>query len=975
MKSLRLLICVVACLAVVAPALAQVPTGTLSGRVNDGTAPLPGVTVTVTSPNLQGARTAVTTVNGDYIFRFLPPGEYMVRFELSGFQTVEASMRIAAAQTHQLDAEMPMARLAEEITVTGSYETISSSSTASTTYDKEMIEQLPIGRDITAAVFLAPGVHNTGPSGNITISGGQSYENLWLVNGVVINENVRGQATGLFIEDAIQETTTTVSGVSAEYGRFAGGVVNMLTKSGGNQFSGSLRASLANDKWTSRTPLTVTRADELNKTYEATLGGFIVKDRLWFFLAGRDVETTAADQTRYTLIPFETGIEETRYEAKLTFAATAAHRLVGSYLERDRSWTNYWGAFAPLDMTQIYDRSIPEEFLALNYTGVISDKFFLEGQYSERKLTFVGSGSRFTGIYDGTVLRDWFGRGAGNAPWFCAVCPGAEEKRDNENFLAKAGYFLSSETWGTHDLVVGYDHFTDMIESNNWQTGSGYNIFFDNFVVDGQNWYPIITAPNTNNRIYWWPINDISQGTDVATSAIYLNDRWRLNNNWSFNLGLRYDKNDGTNSLGQVISKDSRVSPRFGVTYDPTGDGKWIFNASYSHYVQAIAGTGNTGNQSPAGNPSILGWLYFGPAINTGGAPYLTPRQVVEQMMDWFFSYYGGDPVNGPVASPNAQATFTGFNRKILGDLKSPMAEEIAVGFVRRLGTRGMFRFDYTKRDFKDGYEYVVTPETGTIDVIAFGRNWGRQDLGYVENSDYLERKYDGINLQAAYRLDKFDIGGNFTWSNARGNWDGETAGSGPISSSNNPRFYGEFYDVAWSNPRGRLGIDQRHKARAWVIWNFLNTRYHRASVSLLQNYFSGTFYSATGSVNRAWTGVANPGYLTPPASVTYYFSGRGAYQTDDVTRTDVSLNYSFLLPALGTNLEFFVQPRMTNVFNEKAVTAVNTTVSVIGQFNPFTETPVEGVHWRKGPDFGKPTATTSYQQPRTYGVSLGVRF
>ena len=77
--------------------------------------------------------------------------------------------------------------------------------------------------------------------GNITISGAPTYENLFLVNGVVVNENIRGQALDLFIEDSVQETTTAAAGVSAEYGRFSGGVVNVLTKSGGNDFTGSLR--------------------------------------------------------------------------------------------------------------------------------------------------------------------------------------------------------------------------------------------------------------------------------------------------------------------------------------------------------------------------------------------------------------------------------------------------------------------------------------------------------------------------------------------------------------------------------------------------------------------------------------------------------------------------------------------------------------------------------------------------------------
>lgn len=122
-KRVLITLCVVA---LALPALAQNPTGTLTGRVSDdkGEA-LPGVAVTVSSPALQGTRTAVTSINGDYIFRFLPPGDYTIKFELQGFSTLETTKKISAAQTATVNAEMPLAQVAEEVTVTGSYETIS----------------------------------------------------------------------------------------------------------------------------------------------------------------------------------------------------------------------------------------------------------------------------------------------------------------------------------------------------------------------------------------------------------------------------------------------------------------------------------------------------------------------------------------------------------------------------------------------------------------------------------------------------------------------------------------------------------------------------------------------------------------------------------------------------------------------------------------------------------------------------------
>ena len=76
--------------------------------------------------------------------------------------------------------------------------------------------------------------------------------------------------------------------------------------------------------------------------------------------------------------------------------------------------------------------------------------------------------------------------------------------------------------------------------------------------------------------------------TDFKTNSFYVNDRWQLNDKWSFNLGVRYDENDGRDAGGNLVTDDSKVSPRLAVSYDLKGDGDWVFNASYGTYVSAI---------------------------------------------------------------------------------------------------------------------------------------------------------------------------------------------------------------------------------------------------------------------------------------------------------------------------------------------------------------------------------------------------
>ncbi len=978
------------------PVAAQNPTATLTGHVTDGKGPLPGVTVTVTAPTLQGTRTATTTEDGDYIFKFLPPGEYKVTFELQGFETVDTSVRLSAAQSQRLDATMPQAKVAEAVTVTGSQETISAGATDSTTYTHDLVNQLPIPRDMESSVLLSPGVNANGPGNAITISGAQSYESLFLVNGVVVNENLRGQPLDLFIEDAIQETTTTTSGISAEYGRFAGGVVNTLTKSGGNEFHGSLRVNFDNDKWTAKSPLTVSRVDKINETYEGTLGGFVLKDKLWFFAAGRDRSTKNAEQTFLTNIPYTATENLTRYEGKLTYSINPNHRLVGSYMARESKDGNY--GFTPfLDLASVYDRQEPENLAAADYTGVLSDSFFVEGQYSARNFTFENSGSRFTDLDQGTVLLDGTTGAYYHSPVFCAVCAGANEKRDNRDAIVKGSWFLSSQDAGSHDIVFGVDRYDDKIAVNNYASGSGYWLQDDNIIVRDGQIYPQFFSGSLGSFVINWPIYTFSNGDDFRTNSAFVNDKWRLNNHFTFNVGVRYDENHGQDPDGHVVSNDHKVSPRLGATYDPLGDGSWQVDAGYAKYVTALANSGNiTTAAAGAGTPSILVYIYNGPNINAdpNASTLVNQSDAIAQVFAWFNSL--------TQAQKNAllvQATIPGVGIQIPHSLASPSADEVTFGVTRKLGTDGLVRVDFVDRQFHDFYVARTDGTTGQT-VDPFGNP---TDITYIENNDSVEHKrYDAIEVQGSYRFSPaVSAGGNYTWSHLRGNFVGENLGSGPITPTDLQ--YPEYHQQSWYNPDGDLPTDQRHRARLWGVWDFLNTKHNRLSLSLLQAFDSGLPYgalSSSGVIIGPYVTNA-PKYVAAPATVNYWFTPRDAFRTDNIYSTDIALNYSFKVPALGSDLEFFIQPRITNVFNRHGVVNVNTTVYTaanpghgLSAFNPFTTKPVEcpqadsaaqcqalGANWQLGPSFGQPlTATTAtvagdFQLPRTFLVSAGVRF
>ncbi|HEX6975056.1 MAG TPA: carboxypeptidase regulatory-like domain-containing protein, partial [Vicinamibacterales bacterium] len=403
------------------------PTGAVSGQVLDpaGLA-MPGVLVTATSPVLQGERTATTSGNGDYIIPFLPPGDYVVTFELQGFQTLKQTVRIEIGATVPLPVKLAVAALAESVTVSGAATEITQTATVASTYRSDMIERLPMGRTLTSYALLAPGVNDNGPNSNLMISGALSYENLNLINGVVVNENLRGQARNLFIEDAIQETKVSSGSISAEYGRFQGGVVNMITKSGGNNFSGSFRTSFTNDSWKALTPYPGdANIDNLVPTYEFTAGGPVFVNKLWFFGAGRLENSDVNVTTSYTAYNYVRTTDEKRYEGKLTWAINQKNTAKVSYIKNRLETVNnhYTSATAVLDQRSLYNNANDEQLLSLNYTNVLRNDLFLEGQYSNRQLSFIGTGSQFTDLVKGTPIWDRSRSSARfNSPTFCAVC-------------------------------------------------------------------------------------------------------------------------------------------------------------------------------------------------------------------------------------------------------------------------------------------------------------------------------------------------------------------------------------------------------------------------------------------------------------------------------------------------------------------------------------------------------------------------
>ncbi|MEQ1868829.1 MAG: TonB-dependent receptor [Vicinamibacterales bacterium] len=1030
MRLLKTLLFLVAVVFAGQPAAAQSTTGTIRGHVEDAQGlALPGVTVSVSSPNLQGVRSTVTAANGDFVLVSLPSGSYTATFELSSFQRQQLSVTVAPTQVAPVNVTLGLANVAESVTVTAaSADVLLNTSQVATNFRRELIQTLPTNRDINSYLLLAPGVHPTGPNGAYSIAGSASFENLFLVNGVTVNENLRGQANDLYIEDAIQETTIATAGVSAEYGRFAGGVVNVVTKSGGNDYTGSFRETLFNDKWRGLTPFenTSIAADPAHKetrinktvpTHEYTLGGRILRDRLWFFTAGRLQTQSEGRQLVATNIPYTYERPSRRYEGKGTYSMNSNHRVVGAYTKIiDSQVNNTFSTAASMDVASLYTRNTPQDLGVVTYSGVLRSNLFVEATFSKRHFTIEGDGARSQDLIDGTLMID---NARGLRFWsatFCGVC--TPEQRDNEDLFGKLTYFLTTDNRGSHTVTAGGDSFNDIRVANNRQSGSDYRIYNTGTIVRGTGTaavvYPV-SLGDGSTFIQYNPIPVLSQGSNFRTYSAFVNDAWRVNGRLTANLGLRWDKNHGEDQQGNLVAKDSALSPRLGVVLDPFGDQKWSLTASFAQYVTAL--NNSIGDSSSAGgNPQSFRFTYGGPSINADStaATLTSSPAAIAQIFDWFNA-------NGGIKRPlRSQPTLPGITPQILGNLKSPSAIEYATGVNRQFGNKAALRADYVYRDYHNFYVQRTDTSTGQV-KDSLGKQY---DLALIENTDVLKRRYSGLTTQGTYRpASRTDVGATYTLSRAWGNVNGENLSSGPVTSD--ALSYPEYRQASWNFPEGDLQIDQRHRARLWVNYGIPWVK--NLSVSLLETLESGTPFGANNLNNASFNGanpqafVTNPGYLTPPDGSTtiYYFAAdcsnvpaavatagfgctsgnrRDAFRTVGQKRTDLAANYEYPVKVGGRTVTTFFHLSVVNLFGQfqlcgcggtifsnggavqqtRIDQTVRTNVSTpatYAAFNPFTQTPVQGTHWNYGPNFGTALNRFAYTTPRTLQFGFGVRF
>jgi hypothetical protein len=561
-------------------ATAQSLTGTIEGRVTDEQGGvLPGVTVTLIGR--QGSQTTVTDDRGEYRFVGLNPGNYEVKAELSGFvPRGAAGLDVGVGRTLSVPLSLKVGGLTESVEVTATASTVDTTTAATdNSLSQGLLSSMPINMGnfnaATSVMNYTPGI-NAGSA----FGGDSSYGNALLIDGVDTRDPEAGSAWVFYNYNIIEEVQVGGVGAPAEYGGFSGAVVNTITKSGGNMFSGLFEIRHTNDGLASDnvsdenlklnpslgTPSVITKLND----YTVQLGGPFSKDKLfWWF----SVQRYAFDQDPSGPSTLRTEVSP-RYNGKLTWQLSPNDTLTSSF-----QWDNYnvTGRFAWIpsyaaDVTQTVDQDSPEAVWNFQYRRVFGSSTFLEAKYTGYwGYYYLDPVRSDPARYDG--LTGAYSGGAGYTYY-------ADRDRNQVN-VSVSQY---AEAAGRHNFKFGMEVERSGVRSRFAYTDGVYYYDYGGPYLAYGYAYDI---EGTNNR-----------------QSFYAQDQWKVGR-LTANLGIRLDRIRGYSpELGETVyAPKTAWGPRIGAAFDITGRGNSVLRGSWGRYYE--------GASFNPYNQAVGGWTPF----------------------------------------------------------------------------------------------------------------------------------------------------------------------------------------------------------------------------------------------------------------------------------------------------------------------------------------------------------------------------
>ncbi len=941
----------------------QATTGSLSGQVIDESSqPLADATVIATSS--QGRKSTQTDSKGRFLIPHLTPSTYDVMVSLNGYQSVEQS-GVMVSLGHRIELHFMLATgtFEESIEVVGTSPVIDySAMSTGLEVDSTMLNQIPVGRELSDTPYLAPGVSGSGGAGqpNPSISGASGLENSYVVDGVniadprfgglgVFSSRYGSIGTGVTYE-FIETVQVRTGGAEAQYAQSTGGAINVITKNGSNEFHGAGFAYASPGGLESSRRMITLTAGKANITQEASsdlgvsLGGPIARDKAFFFAAFDYLNqtTTMVAPEGYPLASLGEVDQERdfrSYAGKITYNAARSHRLdfsvfgdPGKGLEGPQS-----GQALLYPTTAAFSSlNIGGNYQSLRYHGILKDTWLLEASVARAAHDYseVPSVDEWQ-LIDYTDQPPEYSGGMGRYD--------GEQEGENLQYNLK-----SSNVIGRHDIRYGVSYEDVTWDSvfgstgprhtlrNGHQTGSGVRI-------------SALPDPNfgTVYRISGAGLTRVST-SDQRYSAVYAQDKFYVHDRLTISAGLRYERQELIGAANSVTFDDN-WAPRLAVAWDPSGSGRMKVFGSYGLYFARI--------------PNDLALLTFGGGGRVIWADYFDP-ELTEPIPDGVEALSTGVHL---VTSSGRPAT-------VDPNAKSTYIQEGIVGFEFEAFQKLTFGIQYLYRnmprvledvanaaavlyftgDSGEVVRYIGNPQEGSPETVL--------DVGAFEDPIH---EYQSLELTAQKRFSgRWSLLGSYRYSKLEGTYEGffrnDNMQPNPAISSmfdyptNDPSYteigvpvYGFRGDIRYLGELGAgpLPNDRPHQLKLWGSYNATNAL----------NFGAGLWASS----GRPLTPFAADPVLGRPGDIPEAPRGTGI-ETEDGFKTRTPANWSFDIHAdygfvLGGGRLVLVVD-VFNIFNSQDAIDYDQNTELRPQID--------------NPDFGR---RILYQNPRS--VRLGVRF
>ena len=760
---------------------AQTTTGRIIGVVTEeGGQSLPGVTVKISSPALIGGEQArITDSDGGFQFVNLNPGGYTLKANLSSFVDQEIQeIKVPLGGAAALNISMAQATFESEIEVRAETPVVDPTQVnTEQIFDLFYLQNAAIGarnRAYQTMLRQVPGV--TGDY-NPNVLGSTHTENAYFFDGQDTTEPLTSTWGILYNYDSIAEMELVTSGYEAEFGRATGGIVNVITKSGGNQFNGTFDARFRADSFQeSGDHFDASRDESSYQDYSATLGGPIVRDKLWFFAAYEWIDT----ETTPTNSPTTRQFIGNNYNGKLTWQVARPWRVTGKFAgsPADIDNDNASQFVAPEATSQQIQNA---KVASLELNGVLSDRLIWNtkaGSYRGQFDSVPMSGDLVTPSHlNFSTFRTT--RNFNNQQY---------SDRDRNDISTDLTWFVD-DFGGAHEFKVGVEYSGTTFNAATCATGTTGGACSPDSVG-----YYYLDAGSEESPEPFSMYEQFTVGPREYTGNLvtaYLQDSWRVAPNLTIKIGLRQDNVAYDNNADQQVVDFKKFQPRIGLAWDITNDAKNVVRANFGRFM----------DPSSLALPEILTAgrepLYQWASCMVVGFTDSASCEFFATLLG--FSYRSDDPDNmDPVGWLLAPGSDLGDEELgVVPGLEPAYADTWSLSYEREIARQASVEVSYVNKKTRGLFEDTCN---GNIPEPSAGAECSQYVVGNIPE---LARDYQGLILRFESRsFDWLTLLGSYTYSKSEGNLS--------QSFGESPAF--DIYPVHWVNRYGYLSDHRLHQ-------------------------------------------------------------------------------------------------------------------------------------------------------------------